>query len=155
MSAREAHEFAVWLQGRLPTCNQWDKAAGLHDPSGRSGPFDPTWRPGDKTRIAVDREAEGPLPVGTAPMDISPFLCRDMAGNGFEWTRNSTQAGILIPLAPDADDLIILRGHSFARNRAPLLYEELKDSDNYQLSEKYLSRLPDIGFRVVLDIDEF
>ena len=52
----------------------------------REGPFQQPWDPKDPNpQIAVGILA--PIPVGQASRDISPYLCRDMSGNGWERTR--------------------------------------------------------------------
>ena len=118
VTVQEAYDFAQWLGGpqddsstaqtpheghiraHLPTIKQWDKAAGFFDRQGREGPYLMTWAglPGE---IAVGRkEEEGPMPVGTATHDISWIGCRDMAGNGLEWTRNVAFTGESAPFPP-------------------------------------------------------
>jgi serine/threonine protein kinase len=153
ISALEAHLCAAWLGGRLPKCDQWDKAAGLRDPGGRSGPFVGSGGAGNTTGIAVGRggEDQGPLPVGSSPRDVSPFGCHDMAGNGQEWTRNSMTHGRLMPLDRWAPDGIILRGQSY-RAQAPLLFDDLKSPDRGD-SALIGDATDDIGFRVVIEID--
>ena len=88
----EAQAFAEWLggpgRGSLPTCDQWDQAAGKNEGDGRTGPFQPIDNPRDcRGLIAVGGLDAKPQPVGSAPLDISPRGCRDMSGNGWEWTR--------------------------------------------------------------------
>ncbi len=83
----DAHRFARWLGGLLPSDEEWDLAAGRWDKSDRQGPFLPDWKQGEKDTIAVGREFAGPMPVGAAVKDRSLHGCHDMAGNGLEWTR--------------------------------------------------------------------
>ena len=88
VTALEAHEFAAKLQGQLPTPTQWDKAAGQFDgQAGLHGPYVQDWQPGDDAGIAIHRAAKGPLPIGAATKDRSPYQVNDMSGNGFEWTN--------------------------------------------------------------------
>ena len=104
VTAIEACRFAYWLardraKVRLPSIEQWDKAAGLYDydatdATTERGPFNEPWKVGDKT-IAVARD--NPAPIGTSSHDVSPLGCRDMAGNGSEWTRNTTTKGSHAP----------------------------------------------------------
>lgn len=131
----DALRCAAWLGGTLPTTRQWDKAAGLFDTGGSAdpnpaeGPYHGTWT-GDaqKVRVAVKRQKEGPLPVGTAEDDISPYGVRDMAGNGSEWTRTivsgptEQQASINEPLGNQ--DTIALRGRNYMEPQ-PLQYKDL------------------------------
>jgi serine/threonine protein kinase len=151
VSVEVASEFAGWLGGRLPSTAQWDKAAGLHDhPDEVEGPFDSRWTPGDSMGIAVGRAAEGPLPVGSAPYDVSqPFGCRDMAGNGLEWTRDLT-SGRQVPLAEYDGEMVILRGQSYEESQ-PLLYQELRANPK-DLATPYEVANYNIGFRVVIEL---
>jgi formylglycine-generating enzyme required for sulfatase activity len=153
VSAKEAHAFAGWLGGRLPTCKQWDKAAGLavEDHRGRTGPFEGAWDSRDPDQIAVGREKEGPLPVGRKTRDVSPFGCRDMAGNGLEWTRDSQIPGHTIPPADERADSIITRGRRYSE-RSPLTYAELGNAALKGDSVQYLDADPELGFRVVIEI---
>jgi hypothetical protein len=149
ITAREAQEFAYWLvpagalrlSGNLPTAQQWDKASGFYDRENADqehddrGPFLTGWAQDEKGQIAIGREKEGPLPVGTATKDISRFGCRDMAGNGMEWLR------------PDEDvrKLVYLRGRKFS-DPGPYVFKD-RDQDSY-FGHKPSSW---IGFRVVIE----
>jgi serine/threonine protein kinase len=152
VTAREAQEFARWLvpggtlrlSGNLPTAQQWDKASGFYDRESPdrehddSGPFLAGWSPGDKDQIAVGREAEGPLPVGTATKDVSRFGCRDMAGNGMEWLRPEDDVA-------KQPQVVYLRGGRFD-GPDPFTFKE-------RGSERNFSHKPFryIGFRVVIE----
>jgi serine/threonine protein kinase len=142
----EAWRFARWLGGELPTARQWDKAAGRYDgdegPCQGGGPF-------LNGEVAVNRAQEGPMPVGTALRDRSRFGCRDMAGNGREWTRSpadaeSGESAAQFP-SPQPGLVLQLRGRSYFAPD-PLLFTHPPDSEEYE------STLPDIGFRVVLEL---
>jgi formylglycine-generating enzyme required for sulfatase activity len=154
VTAKEALAFASWLGGRLPSCRQWDKAAGMapEDHRGRFGPFEGAWDPRDPGRIAVGREKEGPLPVGRATRDVGPFGCRDMAGNGLEWTRDLLlPRGETIPPADEKAALITHRGRRYSE-RSPLTYDEMADAASRGDAAPYLDADPEIGFRVVIEI---
>ena len=150
MTAMEAYRFSEWLGGDLPSIKQWDTAAGLYLDELGDGPFVSPPN-GEAPRIAVDRRASGPLPVGEAPDDVSPFGCRDMAGNGFEWTRtiddNPSQAlsNREVPNLVE-DDLVVLRGRSYASAR-PLHYDDLRGLSETQAHDE---GSPEIGLRVVI-----
>jgi formylglycine-generating enzyme required for sulfatase activity len=152
VTAREALEFARWMGGRLPNSKQWAKAAGAELEDAGAGPYIEPWDPTSKTEIAVNR-IEGPLPVGTAPKDISSSGVRDMAGNGYEWTRTlvAPASGYVPREFPDVqgDDMVLLRGQSYTHDE-PLKYEILKDTSYDQM---WMAEEPkfDIGFRVVID----
>jgi serine/threonine protein kinase len=145
----DAYRSARWLGGDLPTAAQWDKATGVYDPDGRAGPFKGSWQTEPKPQVAVDRQE--PMKVGEARDDVSPFGCRDLAGNGQEWTR-TVNNGRRVPLAePVRSDWVHLRGRSFL-NPQPLLYQEMQSKEGSVFGvEPYTKTLPDLGFRVVLE----
>jgi serine/threonine protein kinase len=153
VTVAEADACARWLGGRLPTTKQWDKAAGLFDAAGAAGPFTGTWDGSSVEGFALGRGAAGPMEVGTAERDRSPFGCRDMTGNGREWTRDV--AGLerrTVPLPnPTEFDRVWLRGRSYFRD-APLLYEQLADPSLEEIeSQPYLEADPQTGFRIVIE----
>lgn len=147
----EALQCAQWMKGELPTKRQWDKAAGCYE--GAKGPFlgkpDDPLRPGD---IAVGRDKEGPMPIGTATRDISTFGCRDMAGNGREWTSTIAHAdpdqetGRVSVSTFDPGLKIRLRGHSYDADD-PYQCDEAANTGQQPAN---IAR-PDISFRVVIE----
>ena len=160
MDVETADRFARWLvgpYGRLPSVEQWNKAAGtyyhqMHPDRGREGPFLPDWDPSDPYQIGLDRDQ--PLPVGTASHDVShPFRCRDMAGNGLEWTRDLSHDERTIPLSADPGPFatVILRSRSYRWPRPqPLTYADLQPAAPAEAGP-YHEGQPDIGFRVVIE----
>ena len=168
VSVEEAHYCAVWLGGLLPTKSQWDKAAGRHpdDHADAIGPFKMPWNENDPQQIAVDVQRgnqRGPLPIGTATHDISPFGIRDMAANGQEYTRDIEQgSGVTstetVPLENVSDSAtVIIMSTSYTAPR-PLAYEEMEKPPLLSPYRTPLSRTelyadPETGFRVVLEIE--
>ncbi len=141
VTAKEAQEFATWLGGRLPSCPQWDKAAGVRDRGGRMGPFEGPWESGlNDPRIAVGRTDEkGPEAVNRgANRDVSPFHCRDMASNGLEWTRDEKW------------ESRIFRGRRFTKD-SPLMFKDLDEERIEVAPVTYTDK--EAGFRVVLEPD--
>jgi hypothetical protein len=148
----EAYCFARWLKGNLPEIEQWDRAAGRYKTPQGEGPFQGPLKEIKKGEIAVDREKEGPMPAGAAAKDKSPLGCRDMSGNGLEWTRNIQDSPERVPLKePDKlESRVILRARSY-KEPDPLLFVDLKNK--YKLdTEDYFEPKPDISFRVVLEL---
>lgn len=155
----EAVRFARWLAGEmgdLPTEDEWDAAAGYYrwkdgPAETRSGPFT---NPKD---AAVGRPA--PLPVDRSECDVSIYGCRDMAGNGYEWTRTISAADPIRPETPlesvlprlDAQAaLVTCRGRSFDAT-GPLFFSEL-EAEKFDTPRQFeLSGANSrIGFRVVI-----
>lgn len=160
VTVTDAHSFAVSLGGRLPSRVQWDKAAGRYHPTRGhdpywEGPYKGLWGLERKLRIAVG-ELELPLPIGYRQTedDESVYGCRDMAGNGSEWTRN-TRGGKDVPLGQVVnpfDAEVYLRGWGFDEPE-PLTFERL-DKDEFlreDRAERYNGTSPSLGFRVVLE----
>jgi serine/threonine protein kinase/formylglycine-generating enzyme required for sulfatase activity len=162
MTVTEAYQCALWLGGNLPTLRQWDKPAGYYKSKKPYGPYrlpddrsdsrdGPTWKP---LEIAINRAKEGPMPVGEARYDVSPYGCHDMAGNGLEWTRNvAGPESRMVPINnPDTDDRILLRGSRYSEP-APWLFRNVTN-DNYRKMWPYTganSFGPELGFRVVIE----
>jgi serine/threonine protein kinase len=151
----DADRFAKWLRGRLPSDDQWKKAAGLwfeaeKDRPAEAGPFKGLWDPKKPPKIAIDRAEQGPMPVGTAEDDISPYGCHDMAGNVQEFTRNLT-SDYIVPLdrEPDTLDTVIVRGKSYM-DTTPPRFRQLREQGNWSVvhynATNYLT-----GFRVVIE----
>jgi hypothetical protein len=145
---RQAQEFAKWLEGALPTCQQWDTAAGLYlaDAGKRQGPFLGAWKENANSSlaIAVRRNEQGTVPINEADADLSPFGCRHMAGNGAEWTRDTT---------PGSFSQGTLRGRQYHKER-PLFYSDLRDKDKQteKETEDLIATNPYIGFRIVIEL---
>jgi formylglycine-generating enzyme required for sulfatase activity len=144
----DASRFARWLGGDLPTTEQWDKAAGAYEDDRGEGPYKGHWDAGKKLDIAVG--LDDPREVGTAEDDRSLFECRDMAGNGAEWTRTLFDGGAVPAnkkLGPD--DQCWLRGRTFSEpDGRPLRFEDLKHCGIRRCTERPLEYL---GFRVVIE----
>jgi formylglycine-generating enzyme required for sulfatase activity len=113
VTPEQAVEFAqVMLHGRLPSVDQWDKAAGASDNHKTYGPY--LVEPPTPGKIAIRRQEQGPIEVGAAEEDVSYWKCRDMAGNGEEITRTLVAGEGEIPkkkLKPN--DAATLRGKSY------------------------------------------
>jgi iron(II)-dependent oxidoreductase len=121
VSFHEAEAFAAWAGKRLPTEEEWEKAA-RHDPAtGRSCRF--PW--GDEE--ATPRHANlgqrhlSPAPVGAYPEGASPLGVHQLIGDVWEWTssRFTAYPGFMAfpydeySLVFFGGDYRVLRGGSF------------------------------------------
>jgi serine/threonine protein kinase len=140
----DAMAFAEWLGGQLPLPRQLDKAGGRFEKEPEDGPYDKS-REGE---IAINRPDAGTMRRGEATKDISPFLVRDLSGNGLEWT-SPTEAGKRIHLADiqNFKGSVELRGWQWSREK-PFTFESLERVPQSQLPGMASDRT---GFRVVIE----
>jgi formylglycine-generating enzyme required for sulfatase activity len=154
----DAQEFAKWLAGaeggRLPTGKEWRKAAGHFEREWGQGPSAGLWKrfvldslrgltfwPDPLVRAALLTEPvrdlgvavrrEQPMDIGSAWLDISPYNCRDLSGNGSEWVQDPQE------------QQRVQYGWSY-RKLKPLFLEDRPGADSPDTSENY------IGFRIVI-----
>ena len=85
----DAQAFCGWAGVRLPTEQQWEKAARGTD--GRTYPWGNQAPSGDLCNF--NNIVGGTTPVGHYPKGASPYGLLDMAGNVWEWCENAHEQG--------------------------------------------------------------
>jgi eukaryotic-like serine/threonine-protein kinase len=142
----DAHQFAMSVGKRLPTPQEWEKAARGDD--GRAFPWG-----NEKDASRANLSSKKLEPVTAHPEGASPYGALNMVGNAWELVEHlatpSAQAvenfRIRMNPAPRADEpWYEIRGESFGE---PLAQNVIWDSTTVPARWK----LPDIGFRCAKD----
>jgi hypothetical protein len=142
LTVTEAHCFAEWLDGRLPTRRQWRKAAERRAPEAgqRAGTAD----------LAVNLQ-DGPWPVDRGDQDVSNYGCRQLMSNGYEWTRNldeGSSGNAEIPLeAMIAHPRVYYQGQSYLDKKPQTLESLVAEPGAIDCT---VARY-DVSFRIVLE----
>lgn len=134
VSYYEAEAYAKWVGMRLPTEQEWEKAA-----RGTDGRMYPWGNEFDKNKCNCNEASIGhTTPITRYPDGISPYGCYDMAGNVWEWCASWLD---------EEKVLRVMRGGSWSSTPEILLAAPgFMGIPNF--------RFCNIGFRLVQDSNE-
>lgn len=151
-----AEHFCRWLNKRLPTESEWEKAA--RGPDGLAYPWGNAF---DRRKANVSK---GPFdrghtePVGSHPDGASPYGALDMIGNVWEWVQDdyAPYPGNDQPVEAFHGGFKAMRGLSFEAvgHFPPPTYGEVVAKSARAAFRGYdqpLARLRDVGFRCAKD----
>jgi iron(II)-dependent oxidoreductase len=90
VTASQAAAYCAWLDQRLPTEFEWERAA--RGSNGRAWPWGTEPPTADRANLLFSNTApQGTLPVGILDAGVSPEGVYDLIGNVAEWTSTTLQ----------------------------------------------------------------
>ncbi len=141
----QARNYCDWIQGRLPTEAEWERAA--QGPGGAAYPWGD--EAPDCTRANFGTCRRAPAVTGSMQQGNSPLGLFDLAGNVAEWTGDwyapdyYQTAPLDNPAGPPYGNVRVVRGGSYLSSAAQI-------SAHTRAYEWPKNQRPDLGFRCVV-----